>query len=297
MRQVEKTALEPIIAHGSRMSWAGIFRPGDEFPLPRRSQLAAMTAESGPPLRRYLGKWSRAYRRFTTNLSSAKLVVRALEPGRRPDDGIQCVIHWVDRRDMVRSDKGGVCLGDGWPVELWKAFVSELDNLPDGTVAEKLRSFSESNTQEGNAMVVEWRERLKAGSVIPPEGGRPVFGESWLPTPARLDTDDGMTDCIVSWAPSARAYRSMSEAIASSDAIQKPDLVSQARYYLECTLAKLHGVKFGKDDYIEDEAYERTAEVLEVGRSLRKLEWERIAKLGPLSGFDFERNAPGDTHD
>ena len=249
-----------------------------------------LTAESGPSLTRYFGKWSGAYRRFTTNLSSAKLVVKALEPGRRPGDGIQCVLHWVDRRDMVSSDKGGVCVGDGWPVELWKVFISELDNLPEGTVAEKLRSFSESDVQEGNAMVVEWRGRLKAGTVTLPEGGRPAFGESWLPTPARLRTANGTTDCIVSWAPSARVYRSLSEAIASSEA--KPDLVSQARYYLECTLAKLHGVRFGNEDYIEDEAYERTPEILEVGRSMRKLERERIAKLGPLSRFDFRRNAP-----
>jgi hypothetical protein len=292
MRQEERAALEPIVAHGSRMSWAGIFRPGDEFPRSRKSQLAVLTAESGPPLTRYFGKWSGTYRRFTTNLSSAKLVVKALEPGRRPGDGIRCVLHWVDRRDMVRSDNGGVCVGDGWPVELWKAFVSELDNLPDGTVAEKLRSFSESNFQEGNAMVAEWRRRLRAGRVIPPERGRPVFGESWLPIPARLDAENGTTGCIVSWAPSARVYRSMSEAIASSEAVHKPDLVNQARYYLECNLAKLHGVKFGKDDYVEDEVYERTAEVLKVGKSLMKLERERIAKLGPLSRFDV-RNVPG----
>jgi hypothetical protein len=82
----------------------------------------------------------------------------------------------------------------------------------------------------------------------------------------------------------------MSEAIASSEATQRPDLVNQAKYYLECTLAKLHGVKFGKDDYIEDEAYERTTEVLEVGKSFRKLERERIAKFGPLDRFDFQRN-------
>jgi hypothetical protein len=278
------------------MSWAGIFRLGDEFPRSVKSQLAVLTPESGPPLVRYFGKWSGAYRRFTTNLSSSKLVVKALEPGTRPGDGIQCVLHWVDRRDMVRSDQGGVCLGDGWPVKLWKAFVSELDNLPGGTVAEKLRSFSESNTQEGNAMVAEWRERLKAGSVSPPERGRTVFGESWLPTPARLDTGSDTTDCIVSWAPSARFYRSMSEAIASSE--EKPDPVSQARYYLECTFAKLHGVRFGNKDYIEDEAYERTAEVLEVGRSMRKLERERIAKLGTLSRFDFRGGGgdSGDTH-
>jgi hypothetical protein len=279
------------------MSWAGVFRPGDEFPSSTKSQLAVLTAESGPPLIRYFGKWSGAYRRFTTNLSSAKLVVNALEPGRRQGEGIQCVLHWVDRRDMVRSDMGGVCVGDGWPVGLWKAFLSELDSLPDGTIAEKLRGFSESNIQEGNAMVAEWRERLKAGRVIPPEGGPSAFGESWLPTPARLDTDDGTTDCIVSWAPSARAFRSISEAIASSESAQKADPVSQARYYLECTLAKLHGVRFGNHDYIEDDAYERTAEVLEVGKSMRELERERIAKLGPLSRFDSGRDGDsGDTH-
>lgn len=292
MRHEEETALEPIIAHGSRMSWAGIFRPGDEFPPARKSQLVVLTAESGQPLKRYFGKWSGTYRRFTTNLSSAKVVAKALEPGRRPRDGIQCILHWVDRRNMVRSDKGGVCHGDGWPVKLWKDFVSELDNLPGGTVAEKLRSFSESNLQERNAMVAEWRARLKEGRVIPLALGHPAIGENWLPTPARLDTDNGTTECIVSWAPFATVHRSMSEAIASSEAVQKPDLVNQAKYYLECALAKLHGVRFGRDDYIEDEAYERTAEVLEVGKTFRKLERERIAKFGPLDRSTFGKMPP-----
>src|SRR5579863_3661429 len=98
------------------MSWAGILRPGDEFPSAARSQLAVLTAESGPPLRRHFGRWSGTYRRFTTNLTSAKIVVKALQSGQRPSSGILCVLHWVDRRNMVCSDKGGVCYGDGWPV-------------------------------------------------------------------------------------------------------------------------------------------------------------------------------------
>ncbi|MDH2900800.1 MAG: hypothetical protein PXY39_07485 [archaeon] len=42
----DATKLEPIIAHGSRMSWAGILRPGNEFAPAKKSQLAVITGDS-----------------------------------------------------------------------------------------------------------------------------------------------------------------------------------------------------------------------------------------------------------
>jgi hypothetical protein len=76
-QKIEQPSLEPMIAHGSRMSGAGILRPGDEFTPAGKSQLAVMTEESGPPLKRYFGKWNITYRRFTTNLTSANSEVEA----------------------------------------------------------------------------------------------------------------------------------------------------------------------------------------------------------------------------
>jgi len=74
------SSLEPMVAHGSRMSWAGILRPGNEFAPAVRSQLAIMTSESGPPLKRYFGKWNAAFSRFSTNLTSAKIIVKFCSP-------------------------------------------------------------------------------------------------------------------------------------------------------------------------------------------------------------------------
>ncbi len=186
-----------MIAHGSRMSWTGILRPGDEFARARKSKLAVLKTKSGPPLRRYFGKWASAYRRFTTNLTSPKIVVKTLELGEHPSDGITCVLHWVDRRDMLRSDKGGVCFGDGWPVKLWEAFISQLDRLPNGTVGEMLRSFSESTLLDSNEPVSEWRSRLREGRMLLEEE-KSVLGESWLPAPAMLVSEIGTSECIVS---------------------------------------------------------------------------------------------------
>ena len=77
--------------------------------------------------------------------------------------------------------------------------------------------------------------------------------------PATLVSESRTSECIVSWAPRATFYRTLSEALSSSEASRrKPDLENQAKYYLECTLAKLHGVNFGPDDYIDDNAYALT---------------------------------------
>ena len=97
------------------MSWAGILRPGDEFTLAIKSQLAVITTttDSDITLGRYFGKWDNAYNRFTTNLASSKIKVRAIASDNKPGHGIQCIIHWVDQKDMIRSDKGSICQADG----------------------------------------------------------------------------------------------------------------------------------------------------------------------------------------
>lgn len=136
-----------------------------------------LKTKSGPPLRRYFGKWAGAYRRFTTNLTSPKIVVKTMEPGECLSDGITCVLHSVDRRDMLRSDKGGVCFGDGWPVKLWEAFISQHDRLPNGTVGEKLRSFSESTLLDSNDLVSEWRSRIREGGILLAEERSEVWRE------------------------------------------------------------------------------------------------------------------------
>ncbi len=232
------SALEPMVAHGSRMSWAGLLRPGDNFTPARKSQRAVMKVEHGQALRRYFGTWSDRYRRFTTNLDSAKITVTALEPG-QSGDGIPCILHWVNRNDMIRSDEGSVCAGDGWPRELWDTFTSQLACLDGMYISEKLRSFLESDVKEDDALIRGWRHLLRSG-----EAARGRVTETsaldlgWLPVPAPLTVDGGTaTACIVSWAPSAPFHSSLSSALASlSGARGAPDPRSQARYYVECVL-------------------------------------------------------------
>ena len=62
---------------------------------------------------RYFGKWNSAYNRFTTNFTSPKIKVKAVAPGKEPDNEIQCILHCVDQKDMVHSGKGSVSYGDG----------------------------------------------------------------------------------------------------------------------------------------------------------------------------------------
>ena len=278
---------EPIVAHGARMSWAGILRPNDAFPPALSSRLGGLVAESGPPLRRCFGSWSPRYRRFTSNLNSAKIRVQAIETAPRSARGLQCVIYRVDPRALLSSGPGSVCAGDGWSVELWNAFTSEIDNLPTGSIAEKLRCFQDSRLQGGNPVVAEWREMLRAGGLLPPTE-RLARGGGWVPVPVPFETADGETVCIVSWDPNGREFRSLSDAIESAEAQRDPpDLVNQARYYLECTLARLHGLRFGPYDAIEDTGFARSPEVLGLRDSLERLERERIAdpKFGLLDRF------------
>jgi hypothetical protein len=300
--------LEPIVAHGARMSWAGLLRPGDEFPLPRRSRLGVLTAAAvGAAPKRYFGAWSGVYRRFTSNLTSPGIMVTVMPPsGRRPtvegERGIECVVHWVDRRDALRTDAKGVCHGDGWPLALWEAFVSRIDDLPQGSVAKRLRIFAAASStsreeeEREDPVVREWRALLRGASPpLPPARSR--LGPGWVPVPATLLTGSGARTgvgsyCILSWSPQRPAgapiFRSLSEALSSSEALRrKPDLQSQARYYLECDLAKLHGVRFGPDDLLEDEVFARTPEVLSLRERLTAAERERIAdpRFGLLDRF------------
>jgi len=279
-----KSPLEPIVAHGARMSWAGLLRPGDPFPPALCSRLGTLTAESGPPLRRFFGSWSERYRRFTSNLSSAKMRVQTVEPGQRPDGGVQCVVHWVDSRAMRGLGRGSVCAGDGWPAELWRAFNSQIENLPPGSLAERLSSFRDSRLEERNPIVSGWRDAIREGRLRP--SAEPLAHRGGLiPVPATLVTEAGPTACIVSWDPRGQEFRSLSSAIKSPRAQSGPlDLESQARYYLECTLATLHGVRFGPYDAIEDEGFAHSRDVLRLENSLKGLEQERIAdpKFGLL---------------
>jgi hypothetical protein len=278
---------EPIVAHGARMSWTGLLRPADPFPPAVSSRLGVLTAESGPPLRRFFGSWSVRYRRFTSNLSSAKIRVQTAEPGWRPEGGIQCVVHWVDSHAIRSAGPGSVCTGDDWPPELWKAFLSEIDSLPRGSLAEKLSSFRDSHLQENTPIVAEWRNLLREGRLQP--STEPLgLSDGWIPVPASLRTPSGSTACIVSWDPRGREFDSLSNAIKAPEAQHDPlDRASQARYYLECTLARLHGVRFGPHDAIEDEGFAHSPEVLSLEDSLKGFEQQCIAspKFGLLDRF------------
>lgn len=194
---------------------------------------------------------------------------------------------------MVRSDKGSVCHGDGWPKELWDTFIGELTNLPKGSVAEKLQSFLNSELREENQIVSKWRDRVKRGTLVPLKEQEGI-DKSWIPVPARLMTHGKSESmCIFSWSPGAVFYSSLSEALASSQAIsRKPDPINQAIYYVECTLAKLHGVSFDSpNDLLEDKEYARRPEVGDVWDTYSKLEQERITdhtKFGRLDSFGSE---------
>jgi hypothetical protein len=280
--------LEPVVAHGARMSWAGIMRPGDEFPLAAMSRLAVMTSVSDQPLKRCFGPWSRKYRRFTTNLTSPRIKVELLEPGHAPVEGIQCVVHWLDRRHILATGPGSVCAGDGWPEKLWNAFIAKLEGQPPGTVAEKLRYFATVRDEADEPDVVtEWRSRFKGGGA-PRTGGASALGEGWVPIPADFVTPGGLRQCIISWAPNAATYTSLSEALATQAARQRiPDVASQATYYAECTLAKLHGVRFGPHDRIEDDRFAKRAEVQDAIRRLQGFEEAHIAspQFGRLDAY------------
>ncbi len=274
--------LEPMVAHGSRMSWAGLLRPGDEFCPAVRSRLAWMRSRDGPPLRRYFGAWSERFRRFTVNLSSPRVSVRVVGAESSRGDGILGLVHWVRRSDMLRVGPGGVCYADGWPEGLWQSFLSARSRLPGATVGEKLAGFVDSNAGQNVPVVAEWRALLRnPGRRSGPSGTH--LGTGWVPVPAALEVPGGPQRCILSWSPSPVELPSLSEGLASIDAgPDDPDLAHQAAYYLECTLSRLHGVRFGRFDSIQDRRFERIRAVRELESAYRDLESRRIAD--PIRG-------------
>ncbi|MGA7924066.1 MAG: hypothetical protein WCA77_08830 [Thermoplasmata archaeon] len=203
-----------------------------------------------------------------------------MDPGQSPGRGVQCVIHWVDALIVKSSGPGSVCAGDGWSKELWNAFLSDSDILSGNSLAEKLRSFRDSRRQDDNPLVAEWRAAVRSGR-LSPSTNLVDRGGGWIPVPATLWTGGGSTACIVSWDPKGQEFPSLSHAINSPEGRRHPpDPVGQARYYLECTLAKLHGVRFGPEDAIEDEGFAHSPEVRELESPLKNLEQDLIASPG-----------------
>lgn len=269
------------------MSWAGILRPGDEFCRVVRSRRAVLDTDRGPNLRRFYGTWSTRYHRFTTNLSSAQVVVRPVEPGQRAGDGIQCILHWVALEDIVRTGGGSVCQADGWPVDLWRAFTSQLHRLRGGSVGEKLLAYLHSDSDGDVPIVAEWRRLLSVQSPVWGSGST-VIGRGWIPVPAKLELPSQTSACIFSWSPSSFRFDSLKDALESEYARRASvDITNQAKYYLECILAKLHQVAFGANDALEDKAFERIPAFLELVNSFTDREVRRIASsaLGPLDRF------------
>jgi hypothetical protein len=268
-------ALEPIVAHGSRMSWAGVLRVGDEFCRPRRSRRAVLVARSGPPLERYYGAWSPHYRRFTSNLSTWRIEVRVEETTRAGDSGVHSIVHWVDREALSKTGPGSVCWGDGWPVDLWDAFLACAPRLPSEALASKLREFLESDLASDDPAVREWREVVR-GERAPRDALR--FGGGWIPVPAPLEESSRTEDCIVSWSTSPLKIRSLWEVLTTGTSpLYRPDLDNQARYYLECLMATQHGVEFGPHDTLRDPAFERAPPVIRRWREYAELEQSRIS--------------------
>ncbi len=270
--------LEPIVAYGARMSWTGLLRPGDRFPRSRTARWATLHSEAGPSLERYFGAWSSSHRRFTLNLSSPRVIVRVGRGQRARDPGLECIVHWIAREDLLRTGPGGACHGDGWPVDLWERFVARRDRLPGTSVGEQLRAYSESDMDADLRVVAEWRRMTGPGAVArAPASGR----SGWLPVPARMDSPSGAGSCIVSWSPSPARFASIRDALDSAAREGEiPDAMDQARYYLECRLARFHGVRFGPGDRVVDRAYERRAIVRALAATLLPAERAHIEDPG-----------------
>lgn len=187
------------------------------------------------------------------------------------------LLHWVDRRLVVGRGPGSVCRGDGWPPELWDRFASRLDELPEGSIAEKLRAYGASPLDDEVPIVSAWRRDVEGG---PPAGGsfpeRPLIG--WLPLAAELEMPSGPSACLLSWSPSGRRPGSLGEALREGAPDRGPiDPLGQARYYLECTLARLHGVEFGAFDAMEDPEFERSPAARRLAPALGRAEGARLA--------------------
>jgi hypothetical protein len=272
--------LEPIVAFGARMSWNGLLRSGDRFCPSERSQRVVLTARSGPPVRRNYGAWSARYRRFTANLSTPRITVRAAS-GDLPGDGVEAILHWVRRADALGTGPGTVCAGDGWPVELWHRFAASGDRLAAGGVAERLDEYAASSLDGNEPLVRAWRAWV--GSEPGTASAPAESAGGWLPVPAALELPEGPSRCLLSWSPTPHRFASVGEALASVSATSL-DLERQAEYHVECALATLHGVRFGPHDALSDPEYERTPLVAGLLRTGRRREEEAIAdpSLGRL---------------
>jgi hypothetical protein len=187
---------------------------------------------------------------------------------------------------VLHTGPGSLCQSDGWPGELWKTFIAYADRLADGSIGEKLMAFVKSDLGADIPVVAQWRALIQ-GKKEYARGESPV-GRGRVPVPVTLESDSGARVCIISWSARSMKFRSSNEALHSPEAQRlKPNLMSQAMYYLECVLAKSHGVEFGSNDYIEDKPYEQTLVVIGLARSVTELESQRIAdpKYGRLDRF------------
>jgi hypothetical protein len=274
--------LEAIVAHGARMSWMGLLRPGDPFPLARRCRRAVLRAEGEEPLRRGFGTWSKRYRRYTTQLSSPLVSVTPIEPGQSAPDGVQVLLHWVSRAAFEGTGAGTVCAGDGWPASLWERFLADPERDPSLPLATALRRFRVGSATSDAPVVVAWRAALSNDrSALAAE-----VGTSLVPVPARLVLPDGDSDCILSWCPGAPLFPSLRTALdAPAPGATVPDLAAQARYYLECTLAAQHGVEFGPSDCVRDAEFERSSAYRALAPDLVEAEWRSIADRGRLDAL------------
>lgn len=288
---MDPDALEPVLAHGARMSWAGLLRPGDAFPASYRSRRATVTARRGPPLRRFFGGWSSRYRRFTSNLSTPDLLVTVADPPTAPEEGIEAILHWVSRASLLAEGPGSVAHGDGWPPKLWHAFLAHRDQLGPGSVGEQLHRFAEASVLHDDPLVAEWRQLVRDG-VGTGRAAERRLGGGWVPVPAVLDAERGPRVCLVSWSPSPLKFGSLTEALGSAFAEEHDaELESQARYYLECRLAALHGIRFSADDALIDRAFEAGPTVRQLRGEWTALEERRIGD--PRYGRLDRRDAAG----
>jgi hypothetical protein len=83
-------------------------------------------------------------------------------------------------------------------------------------------------------------------------------------------------------------FGSLVEALRSKEAVRlRPDLGNQAAYYLECVLARLHGVQFGPHDRIVDAAFEESPEFRRVSGPVTEVEVRRTGdrEYGRLDRF------------
>jgi hypothetical protein len=245
-----------------------------------------MTGAEGTDLERHFGQWSTRYRRYTSNLTSPRIHVRVLADGEEPTAGIQCIVHWVPRAAMLSTGAGSICQGDGWPVALWRQLTSRIHGRGEATIAARLRALAMDTADTSDDPVTAWRVAITRGEVDTTSAER-AFEGRWIPVPADLSVGEERSACIVSWSPTAPFFPSLSEAIRSGTRSngQQVDLLSQAAYYLECTLATLHGVRFGADDHILDRQYEGTPELAQM-RPLfqaRELQYVQNSAFGNLS--------------